>query len=223
MGSVQEKLRSVSRFVGRQEIAKILGYADLVRQTSGLAGSIADCGVYFGSGLMNYANILAALEPYNYQCRVIGFDTFSGDTGHSEVDLNNSAVDRRIYRYEAGSLEDLRVAAEIYDLDRPVSQIQRIELIEGDLSSTAPQFIANNPNTVFRIVHLSVNLYQPTLDAIKAFYPRLTRGGILAIQGLNFTVGASKAMFDAFESFGYEPPAVRVLDYYPNLTFIVKE
>ena len=44
------KLRSLSRFMSRQEFAKLLTYVDLVERTSGVGGSIAECGVYFGGG-----------------------------------------------------------------------------------------------------------------------------------------------------------------------------
>jgi len=223
LGSTRDKLRSASRFIGRQETAKLLAYGDLIRLTSGCAGSIADCGVFYGGGLMNYATILAALEPYNYQCRVIGFDTFSGDTGQTDIDLTQGVVDRTTYTYEAHSLEDLRRAAEIYDMDRPLSHLPRIDFVAGDLCETAPAYIAQNPQTVFRIIHLVVNLYRPTLETIKAFYPRLTQRGILVIQGLNFTVGASQALFDAFEELGQRPPAIRAIDYYPNVTYLIKE
>jgi hypothetical protein len=223
LGSTRDKLRSATRFIGRQETAKILGYAELIRLTNGCAGSIADCGVYFGGGLMNYATVLAALEPYNYQCRVIGFDTYSGDAGQSEIDLKHGVVDRTKYTYDAESLQDLRRAAEIYDLDRPLNHLPRIDFVAGDLCDTAPDYIRQNPETIFRIIHLSVNLYRPTFETIKAFYPRLTRGGILAIHGLNFTVGASQALFDAFAELELQPPSIRAIDYYPNITYLIKD
>lgn len=222
LGTTNDKLRSISRFIGRQEMAKVLGYAELVRLTSGVAGSIADCGVYFGSGLMNYATILAAVEPYNYQCRVIGFDTFSGDAGHSEIDFEHGVVDRRKFPYFADAFEDLNRAIEIYDLDRPLAHLPRIELVKGDLVESAPAYLDNNPGTVFRIIHLSVNLYRPTLETLKVFYPRLSKGGIAVIHGLNVTVGATKAFFEAFDEFGTEPPPIRIMDLYPNITYIVK-
>lgn len=222
LGTTTDKLRSVSRFIGRQEVAKLLGYAELVRMTTGVAGSVADCGTYFGSGLMNYATILSTLEPYNYQCRVIGFDTFSGDAGHEEIDLKHGIVDREKFTYAADAFEDLNRAAEIYDLDRPLNQLPRIELVKGDLLESAPAYLGKNPGTIFRIIHLSVNLYRPTLETLKTFYPRLSKGGIVVIHGLNVTVGATKALLDAFEELGIPLPSARVLDYYPNISYFVK-
>lgn len=44
------RLRSLSRFMSRQEFAKLRTYIDLVELTRGVGGSIAECGVYFGGG-----------------------------------------------------------------------------------------------------------------------------------------------------------------------------
>lgn len=203
-------------------MAKLLGYAELVRMTTGVVGSVADCGVYFGSGLMNYATILAALEPYNYQCRVIGFDTFSGDAAHEEIDLQHGPVDRKRFNYTAGSLEDLKRAIQIFDMDRPINQLSRIEFVKGDLVETAPAYLKENPSTIFRIIHLSVNLYRPTLETLKSFYPRLSKGGIVVIHGLNVTPGATRGLFNAFEELEIPLPSARVLDYYPNLSYVIK-
>ena len=53
----------------------------MIEMTQNNLGDIVEAGVYYGSGLMGWANILASLEPYNYQCKIIGFDTFKGSTG----------------------------------------------------------------------------------------------------------------------------------------------
>ena len=56
---------------------------------------------------MGWANILASLEPYNYQCKIIGFDTFKGSTGVSKHD-NNKSIRRREGEYKAEVFEDLK-------------------------------------------------------------------------------------------------------------------
>ena len=107
IGTNLDKLRSISRFIGRQEFAKILAYKKLFMETSGLAGSIVECGVYYGGGLMTYANLSAALEPYNYQCKILGFDTFNGNESISELDLKYETVDFKKHTYDVDSYDDL--------------------------------------------------------------------------------------------------------------------
>jgi hypothetical protein len=58
-----EKLANIGRFLTRQEIAKMACHTDVVRNTSGVTGSILDIGVYHGHGLMLFAKALAAFVP----------------------------------------------------------------------------------------------------------------------------------------------------------------
>ncbi len=52
----------------------------------------------------------------------------------------------------------------------------------------------------FAFVHIDVDLYQPTLDSLKFFYPRLNLGGIMVCDDYGFLTcpGATKA-FDEFQ------------------------
>ncbi len=52
----------------------------------------------------------------------------------------------------------------------------------------------------FAFVHIDVDLYQPTLDSVKFFYPRINRGGIMVCDDYGFLTcpGATKA-FDEFQ------------------------
>lgn len=56
----------------------------------------------------------------------------------------------------------------------------------------------------FRLVHLDVNLYEPTRDGIEFFYPRLNPGGILVCDDYGFATcpGATRAMDEYGERIG---------------------
>ncbi|NJL53861.1 class I SAM-dependent methyltransferase [bacterium] len=221
-GTAVDKNRSLMRFMSRQELAKLYGYIKLFELTKGILGSIADCGVYFGQGLMAYANLSTALEPYNYPCRIYGFDTFEGSTSYDDMDFQGS-VDLREHNYHAPIYDDILKCIKIFDGDRPLNHIPKIELIKGDLVKTAPQFIADRPETIFRIIHLSVNLYKPTKVAIENFYPRLSRGGILAVNSVNYTPSTTCALLDSLKGCGVSDPKVLSFDFNPNLSFHIKE
>jgi hypothetical protein len=51
-------------------------------------GSIVECGVFKGFGLMSWAKLSAMLEPENFTRRIYGFDTFEGFTALSDKDNN---------------------------------------------------------------------------------------------------------------------------------------
>ena len=54
----------------------------------------------------------------------------------------------------------------------------------------------------FRFVHIDVDLFQPTKDAIEFFYPRMVKGGVIVCDDYGFDTcpGATKAMDEFFDS-----------------------
>ena len=77
-GSVNEKLENFAKYVPRQNLARFLARYEIFRRILDVQGSIVECGVLFGCGLMSWAKLSSILEPYNFQRRVYGFDTFTG-------------------------------------------------------------------------------------------------------------------------------------------------
>lgn len=220
-GTSLEKNRSLARFMSRQEMAKLLAYHEVFMSTKGLCGSIAECGVFLGGGLAIYANLMAALEPYNYQCKLIGFDTFEGNTEVSLKD-KSSKVDFTDQKYIANNLDDLSTFIQLYDMDRPLSHLKKIELVKGDLVETSKLYLQENEETLFRIVHLSVNLYEPTFHTIKNFMPRLVSGGVLVIHAVNYCASPTIALLESMKELGFENINLKCINYYPNITYWTK-
>jgi hypothetical protein len=99
-----------------------------------------------------------------------------------------------------------------------------LSLVKGDLSETAPQFVLDNPETLFRIIHLSVNIYEPTKAVFESFYPRLTKGGIVAVHGLNVSaIGSQRAVEEYFVENNIPQPKIYSIEYYPNVCYFFKE
>ena len=77
-GTFTEKLENFTKYVPRQNMARFLARYEIFQKIVEVQGSIVECGVLFGGGLMGFANLSVILEPYNFQRRIIGFDHFSG-------------------------------------------------------------------------------------------------------------------------------------------------
>ena len=169
---------------------------------------------------MSYAKLLSALEPYNYSCKVIGFDTFKGNQNLSDLDVSDSSVDFSSQRYESDSRVHLEEVAKAYDLDRPLGHLPRIDLVSGDICVTGPEYIKQHPELLCEVLHLSMNLYNPTLSALESFYPRMPKGGVVVIQATNFVPSPTKALTDFFGADGL--PELKVFDFNPNFVYFVK-
>src|SRR3989338_6284462 len=65
-------------YAPRQDLSRFLVRHELFKKVLSLRGSIIECGVFRGAGLMSWAQLSAIYEPVNYQRQIIGFDTFAG-------------------------------------------------------------------------------------------------------------------------------------------------
>ena len=216
-GSTLDKINSFTKFTGRQNIAKLIAQYELVHKTKNILGDIVEGGVFHGSGLMGWANLSVSLEPYNYQCKIIGFDTFQGSTGVSSKDQTLDRIRRREKEYNANNYQDILETIKIFDMDRPLNHMKKIEIVKGDISKTIPAYLKKNKQQVVRILHLGMNLYLPTFNSLKYFLPRMTKGSIVAIDGLNHaTPGCLEALK---ENIDLSKINLKTFDYYPNFTY----
>ncbi len=215
-GSTHDKINSFTRFISRQNIAKLVAQLKMIEMTQNNLGDVVEAGVYYGSGLMGWANILASLEPFNYQCKVIGFDTFKGSVGVSKHD-NNKSIRRREGEYKAEVFEDLKKSISLFDEDRPLNHLSKIEIIKGDISKSSKSFAINNPHTNIRILHIGMNLYKPTLSTLKNFEKFFSKNTVIAVDGLNYsTGGCMRAVREVFNLKNHE---LKTFDFYPNFTY----
>lgn len=69
------------------------------------------------------------------------------------------------------TLKDVEEAVKLYDMNRPISHIPKVELVKGDISKTAPEYIKSNPHIVVSLLYLDLDLYEPTKVALTTFVP----------------------------------------------------
>ena len=75
-----------------------------------------------------------------------------------------------------------------------------IELIEGDILNTVPDYIDNHPELKIALLHLDVDIYEPSKCYLRFFYSRLDKGGVLILDDYGIFPGATKAIDDLFKN-----------------------
>jgi hypothetical protein len=124
---------------------------------------------------------------------------------------------RREKEYNANNYTDILNTIKIFDMDRPLNHIKKIEVVKGDISKTIPSYLKKNKQQTVRILHLGMNLYLPTYNSLKYFLPRMVKGSIVAIDGLNHaTPGCLEALKGNID---LTKVNLRTFDYYPNFTY----
>ena len=86
--SVEVKLENFPKYIRRQDLTRLLARYEIFKKVMDVKGSIVECGVFRGFGLMAWANFSAVLEPANLTRRIYGFDTFCGFPSVDKKDLN---------------------------------------------------------------------------------------------------------------------------------------
>lgn len=223
IGTHLDKLRNFSKFVPRQNLSLFLAKNELFKKVLPIHGHIVECGVFLGGGLMTWAQLSAIYEPYNHIRRIVGFDTFSGFTSINEKDKSSHNTE---YTKEGGlnasSESDIREAIRLYDQNRPIGHIERVELVKGDAIQTIPQYLGNNDHTVVSLLYLDFDLYEPTKAAIQHFLPRMPKGAIIAFDELNQKQwpGETRALIDTI---GINNLRINRFSFTPQLSYAVLE
>jgi Macrocin-O-methyltransferase (TylF) len=214
-GSNVDKLRAFCRFVPVAEIGRFLARSRMFDRVLTVPGSIVECGVFAGGGLMAWAVLSAILEPLNHVRRVIGFDTFAGFVEPGPRDASRSTNPNAVKGgLAAGTEAEIAESAAIFDLYRPLGHIPKIELVKGDALQTVPEYVERNPHLVVSLLYLDFDLYEPSKCALERFIPRMPKGAVVAFDQLNHRAwpGETAALLDTvgirslrLERFPFQP------------------
>lgn len=223
IGSYTEKLLNFPKYVPRPAIMRFLCKYEIFKQILDVQGSIIECGVLFGGGLLSWAQLSAILEPNNHQRRIIGFDTFSGFTSVLKEDKSTgTSKHAKKGGFAIDSLNDLKECIRLYDLNRPLKHIEKVKLIKGDIKETIPGFIQNNPHTVVSLLYLDVDVFEPTLVALDYLMSRIPKGGIIAFDELN-AEGYPGETLAVMQKLGINNLRIKRLTFGTQISYVIIE
>ena len=222
IGSTLDKLSNFTKYVPRQDLTVFLAKYEIFKKVLSVKGVIIECGVFLGGGLMTFAKLSSILEPTNHRRKIIGFDTFSGFPGITKSDKGSSSDFARKKGLAVDSYKDLQKCISLFDLNRFIGHIPKVNLVKGDISKTAPKFLRDNPQTVVSLLYLDADIYKPTKVALKEFLPRMPKGAIVAFDELDNDnwVGETVA---TIESIGLHKLRIERSIFEPNISYAVLE
>ncbi|PUE64464.1 TylF/MycF/NovP-related O-methyltransferase [Arcobacter caeni] len=180
------KLQNFTKYIRRQDLSRFLAKNEIFNMQLDIPGSIVECGTYMGGGALSFGQLSSINEPYNHNRKIIVFDTFEGFPEVSIEDKNDE-ID-----YKSGDLsthkdiyEELKTSIQLFDKNRPLNHIEKIELIKGDATKTIPAYIESNKHLMISLLYLDFDIYEPTKIAINNFITRMAKGSIIAFDELN--------------------------------------
>jgi len=183
--SWESKIQNFPKYVRRQNITRFLALFELFKRILPVKGSIIECGVNQGFGLMSWAKFSAILEPVNLTRRIYGFDTFEGFPSVGSKDRSASSMHVRKGDLRADAYDELMQLIQVYDSTRFLGHINKVSLVRGDATQTIPSFVDDNPHLLVSLLFMDFDLYEPTKAALDAFLPRMPKGAVLAFDELD--------------------------------------
>ena len=180
----EDLVDSLPLFIRRQPLTDLLSIDELYRMVIDLPGVIMEFGVHRGRHMALLTALRGVYEPYNAHRRIIGFDTFQGFPDVASVDELGSAAAQGKFALPGGYADYLRQVLDAHEANEPLGHINRTLLVEGDVRTTLPAYLEANPQTVVALAYFDLDLYEPTIEALRAIRPYLTRGSVIAFDEL---------------------------------------
>jgi len=173
-----ELLSNLGLYLRRQTLSRILFMNELYQMIVPVHGVVIEFGVRWGQNLALFSTLRGIYEPFNYNRRLIGFDSWAG---FPSVDVKDGpAVSMGDYGVSADYLEHLNDGFEVHEADSPIAHKRKFELVRGDATATFAEFLDANPQTIVALAYFDFDLYAPTGACLELLLPRVTRGSVIA-------------------------------------------
>ena len=149
--------------------------------------NVFEFGCRFGPKTSLFYNLKKIYEPYNYNRKIIAFDTFDGfatiDT-KDENENNKSFITKNNYNVTK-NYEELNKTMKLHEKNAPLSHIRQFEIIKGDASKTLMEWLDNNKHAIASLVYFDMDVYKPTKDCLHNILKICHKGSILCFDEIN--------------------------------------
>jgi hypothetical protein len=194
-------------------ISDFISHLELYKMILGLQGDILEFGVYKGSSFIQFLSLREYYE--NFESRsIVGFDAY----GEFPDDLKIKSDKTFVKNFE----EDGGHGISQTDLDIFLKNknLSNYSLIRGDIIETLPGYLINNPEKRFSLIHIDVDVYEPTKYILENTWDKIVRGGILILDDYGTVEGETIAVDEFFQN---KDILIQKLPYKYKPSFIIKK
>lgn len=153
-------------------------------------------GVFKGASLIRWATFRELLE--NEQSRkIIGFDIFGefpSNEGEGKLESDQVFINNWNQKFKDEILTDGDIAKSL-----SLKNIGNVELVKGDILETLPKYIANNGNMRISLLHIDVDVFEPTKKGLELLYDLVVPNGIIVFDDYSSVEGATRAIDNFFK------------------------
>lgn len=193
--------------------SKFITHLEFFKQTSTVRGEIVEFGVFKGNSFFRWIKFRDLLEQTSSR-KIIGFDIF-GDFPKAVFEEDKARRDAFVKETNGGksiSYEEINQLLKLQGLNK------NIDIIKGDILVTLDEYLEKNPHLKISLLHIDVDLYEPTKHILEKLYDKVTKGGIIIFDDYGAFSGANKAVDDFFVN----NVSIKKLPFSNAISYIVK-
>ena len=157
-------LNNLGLFLSRQALSRVLFMNELYSKIIDTHGVVMEFGVRWGQNLALFSAFRGMYEPYNYNRKIVGFDTFSGFPAVSDQDGRSELIRVGGCDVVGGYEEYLERVLTCHEKFSPISHMKKFELIKGDAVVTFESYLKQHPETIVALAYLTLFSMSPRND-----------------------------------------------------------
>lgn len=217
-----EILQNLGLYINRQSLSRMLFMNELYKRIVDVHGIVIEFGVRWGQNLALFESFRGIYEPYNYNRKIVGFDTFEGFKSLDKNDGESEIITEGAYAVTENYEDYLEKILEYQESESPIANIKKYELVKGDATKTIHDYLDRNPQTIIALAYFDFDIYKPTKECLEAIRPYLTKGSVIGFDELNYNRFPGETV--AFrEVFGLDKYKIRRSNMSPLQSYIVIE
>lgn len=169
-------------------LGNFIAHYELYKKIIGLPGNVLELGVFKGNSLIQFATYRELLENEKSR-KIVGFDAFGEFPTATKYEGDKVFVEKwnSVFKTEFLSKEDIEKSFQLKNIDN-------IQLVQGNILETLPKFLEENPHERIALLHIDVDVYEPTKLALELLYDRVVPGGIIIFDDYGTVEGETEAV-----------------------------
>ena len=171
-------------------LPKMLAHYELYKSIVNLPGHVVECGVFKGASFIRFCTFREILES-PYSRKIIGFDAFGKFPNPGGTD--DQAF---VKRFE----ESAGTGISVKELKKVLSHkgFENYDLVQGDITRTIAEYVANHPELKISLLHIDVDVYEPSVVILEQLYEKVVQGGLVVFDDFGTVAGETKAIDEFF-------------------------
>ncbi|GHV75099.1 hypothetical protein AGMMS49940_24010 [Spirochaetia bacterium] len=102
-------------------------------------------------------------------------------------------------------------------------RFENIYLVEGFIPETFSKYFEQKPATQIALLHIDVDVYEPTKACLDNLYEKVVKGGLIVFDDYGQVDGATRAINEFIKTIGKDSAVIQKLPYNYIPAFMIKE